>query len=160
MKELVTGHPYTTESILQNDTDEFLILACDGVSSPPSPGSDNVITFLYEQVWDVCSDQEAVDLICNVYDPQEASKILVDHALSRFSTDNLSCMIVRLDPSGKFENIQTSPAKTSNGFEDNGKIMSEVDEHQHIGPHQGFGVTKDITLKLPPAIKEKADKAA
>ena len=30
-------------------------------------------------------------------DPQAASKILVDHALSRFSTDNLSCMIVRFD---------------------------------------------------------------
>lgn len=31
MKELVTGHPYTTESILQPDADEFIILACDGV---------------------------------------------------------------------------------------------------------------------------------
>lgn len=30
-------------------------------------------------------------------DPQKASKVLVDHALSRFSTDNLSCMIVRFD---------------------------------------------------------------
>lgn len=30
-------------------------------------------------------------------DPVEASKLLVDHALNRFSTDNLSCMIVRLD---------------------------------------------------------------
>lgn len=32
MKDLVTGHPYTTETIIQPDTDEFLILACDGVS--------------------------------------------------------------------------------------------------------------------------------
>lgn len=32
MKELVTGHPYTTETVIQPDTDEFLILACDGVS--------------------------------------------------------------------------------------------------------------------------------
>lgn len=30
-------------------------------------------------------------------DPVAASKLLVDHALSRFSTDNLSCMIVRID---------------------------------------------------------------
>lgn len=30
-------------------------------------------------------------------DPQAASKALVDHALARFSTDNLSCMIVRFD---------------------------------------------------------------
>ena len=35
MKELITGHPYTTETVIQPDIDEFLILACDGVSSLP-----------------------------------------------------------------------------------------------------------------------------
>lgn len=45
----------------------------------------------------MCSDQEAVDLIRNVTDPQEASRILVEHALARFSTDNLSVLIVRFD---------------------------------------------------------------
>ncbi|KAI4163383.1 MAG: hypothetical protein LQ342_002890 [Letrouitia transgressa] len=78
MKDLVTGHPYTTETVIQPDIDEFLILACDGL-------------------WDVCSDQEAVDLVRQTQDPQEASKQLVDHALAHFSTDNLSCMIVRFD---------------------------------------------------------------
>ncbi|QIW95364.1 hypothetical protein AMS68_000882 [Peltaster fructicola] len=78
MKELVTGHPYTTETVIQPDIDEFLILACDGL-------------------WDVCSDQEAVDLVRNIHDPQAASKALVEHALARFSTDNLSCMLVRFD---------------------------------------------------------------
>jgi protein phosphatase PTC1 len=34
MKDLVTGHPYTTETVIQADQDEFLILACDGVSDP------------------------------------------------------------------------------------------------------------------------------
>lgn len=34
MKDLVTGHPYTTETVIQPDQDEFLILACDGVSMP------------------------------------------------------------------------------------------------------------------------------
>ena len=33
MKDLVTGHPYTTETVIQPDIDEFLILACDGVRS-------------------------------------------------------------------------------------------------------------------------------
>ena len=33
MKELITGHPYTTETVIQPDIDEFLILACDGVST-------------------------------------------------------------------------------------------------------------------------------
>ncbi|KAJ2899831.1 protein phosphatase 2C [Zalerion maritima] len=78
MKDLVTGHPYTTETVIQPDLDEFIIIACDGL-------------------WDVCTDQEAVDLVRNMQDPVAASKLLVDHALSRFSTDNLSCMIVRFD---------------------------------------------------------------
>jgi len=50
-------------------------------------------------LWDVCSDQEAVDLVRSTSDPQAASKLLVDHALGRFSTDNLSCMVVRFDNS-------------------------------------------------------------
>ena len=33
MKDLVTGHPYTTETVIQPEIDEFLILACDGVST-------------------------------------------------------------------------------------------------------------------------------
>lgn len=32
LKDLVTGHPYTTETVIQPDSDEFIILACDGVS--------------------------------------------------------------------------------------------------------------------------------
>ncbi|ODQ55121.1 PP2C-domain-containing protein [Saitoella complicata NRRL Y-17804] len=78
LKDLVTGHPYTTETVLIAREDEFIILACDGL-------------------WDVCSDQEAVELVRGVPDPQEASRVLVEHALSRFSTDNLSCMVVRLN---------------------------------------------------------------
>ncbi|KAF2418465.1 PP2C-domain-containing protein [Tothia fuscella] len=94
MKDLVTGHPYTTETVIQPDTDEFLILACDGL-------------------WDVCSDQEAVDLIRNSQDPQVASKQLVDHALARFSTDNLSCMVVRFYNKG----IKESKTQHSIGVE-------------------------------------------
>lgn len=49
-----------------------------------------------EQLWDVCSDQEAVDLIKDVVCPSKASQILLDHALQKFSTDNISVMVVRL----------------------------------------------------------------
>lgn len=62
------------------------------------------------QLWDVCSDQEAVDLIYNIQDPQEASKTLVDHALSRFSTDNLSVMVVRLDTKAMQEVAKKAPS--------------------------------------------------
>lgn len=36
-------------------------------------------------------------MVRGIQDPQMASKALVDHALARFSTDNLSCMVVRFD---------------------------------------------------------------
>ncbi|KAM0635776.1 hypothetical protein ACHAPW_001444 [Verticillium nonalfalfae] len=84
MKDLVTGHPYTTETVIHPESDEFIIIACDGL-------------------WDVCSDQEAVDLVRNVEDASTAAKNLVDHALNRFSTDNLSCMVVRFDKAALLE---------------------------------------------------------
>lgn len=77
MKDLVTGHPYTTETVLIPGEDEFIILACDGL-------------------WDVCTDQQAVDLIRDVQNETLASKILVDYALKEYSTDNLTVMVVRL----------------------------------------------------------------
>jgi protein phosphatase PTC1 len=38
-----------------------------------------------------------VDLVREIQDPTAGAKLLVDHALAHFSTDNLSCMIVRFD---------------------------------------------------------------
>jgi protein phosphatase PTC1 len=78
MKEFVVGSPYTTETTL-GDEDEFLIIACDGL-------------------WDVCEDQEAVDLLHKerIKDPQEGAQALVELALSRFSSDNLSVLVVAL----------------------------------------------------------------
>ncbi|KAI5281891.1 Protein phosphatase 2C 1 [Ascosphaera acerosa] len=78
MKDLVTGRPFTTETMVDPEKDEFMILACDGL-------------------WDVCSDQEAVGYIRDMQDPQDASQALLDLALSKFSSDNLSCMVVRFD---------------------------------------------------------------
>ncbi|KXN67321.1 protein phosphatase 2C [Conidiobolus coronatus NRRL 28638] len=76
MKEFVVGNPYTAALDIESK-DKFLIIACDGL-------------------WDVCSDQDAVNLINDIEDPQEASKKLLDYALNNFSTDNLSMMVVRL----------------------------------------------------------------
>ncbi|KAM3579509.1 mgpp2cl-1, protein phosphatase 2C-like protein 1 [Umbelopsis sp. WA50703] len=76
MKDFVVGNPYTTETEL-TDEDTFIILACDGL-------------------WDVCEDKDAVDLIKDITDPQEASQKLLDHALVNFSTDNLTIMVIKL----------------------------------------------------------------
>ncbi|KAJ3044316.1 Protein phosphatase 2C 1 [Rhizophlyctis rosea] len=77
MKEWVIGSPFTTETVL-DAKDKFLILACDGL-------------------WDVCSDQAAVDAIKDVTDPQQAAEDLLEHALENFSTDNLSILVVRFN---------------------------------------------------------------
>ena len=77
MKDLIISHPYMAQiDLLEDGKDEFLILACDGI-------------------WDVMTDQQAVDLVRGVQDPQEASDMLVKHALANNCMDNLSCMVVR-----------------------------------------------------------------
>jgi protein phosphatase PTC1 len=43
----------------------------------------------------VAEDQEAVDRIRDIQDPQQAAEKLVQHALSEFSTDNTSIMVIR-----------------------------------------------------------------
>lgn len=86
------------------------------------------------QLWDVCSDQEAVDLVRNMQDPQAASKALVDHALARFSTDNLSCMVVRFDNKAVQEavanktepiGVEGDPATKSGGLSEAEHIVLE-----------------------------------
>lgn len=104
MKEFVVGNPYTTETELTEE-DSFIILACDGVCiifqlkcSVPHI-SNSSLTFaclFFSQLWDVCNDNDAVDLIKDIMDPQEASQKLLDHALANFSTDNLTVMVIRL----------------------------------------------------------------
>lgn len=76
MKEFVTGEPYLTRTPLEA-SDTHLILACDGL-------------------WDVVSDKEAIDLIVNDTDAQAMSEKLLEEALRRGSTDNISVLVVLL----------------------------------------------------------------
>jgi len=76
MKDYVIGEPYLTEVLLE-PTDTHLILACDGL-------------------WDVATDQEAVDLVLAENDTQKMSDKLLFHALKNGSTDNISVMAVIL----------------------------------------------------------------
>jgi len=71
------GSPYTTETHLASN-DEFLILACDGL-------------------WDVATDQQAVDLIRDELDPDAAAKKLMQHALDEGTRDNVTILIVRFN---------------------------------------------------------------
>lgn len=83
MKEFVVGSPYTTETELSEE-DEFVIFACDGL-------------------WDVADDQAAVDIVRKSApnSAQDAAKVLLDHALSSFSMDNVSVLVVRFLPVNK-----------------------------------------------------------
>jgi protein phosphatase PTC1 len=76
-----------------------------------------------------------------VQDPQQASKILVDHALARFSTDNLSVMIVRFDPSKLASNtateigVESDPANLEKGaVSEVEMIVSEARRNSGIPP--------------------------
>lgn len=71
----------------------------------------------------------------NVQDPQTASKNLVDHALARFSTDNLSCMVVRFDNKALQQaqeskdnliGVEGDPASKSGGISEAEAIVSET----------------------------------
>jgi len=76
MKEYVVGDPYKT-SVKLDSTYTHLILACDGL-------------------WDVTTDQEAVDLILNETEAQQMSDKLLLHALKKGSTDNISIIVIIL----------------------------------------------------------------
>lgn len=91
MKDFVTAQPYVCELDLLPHKHPFLIMACDGV-------------------WDVMSDQEAVDMVlehCGVSNENEAesskhdvtpsetaAEILVDEAIERGTGDNVTAIVV------------------------------------------------------------------
>jgi protein phosphatase PTC1 len=101
-------------------------------------------------LWDVCSDQEAVDLVRNIQDPVTAAKLLVDHALNRFSTDNLSCMIVRLDKAALLENqtnkdsaigVEGDPVSAGGKASEADKIVRDTKQKIADGVTPAIGVS-------------------
>lgn len=76
---LVVGNPFTT-SVEITTTDQFLIVACDGL-------------------WDVIDDQEACDNIKDIHDANEAARTLVRLALEKGTTDNVTVMVIIFDNS-------------------------------------------------------------
>lgn len=59
-----------------DDKTEFIIFASDGI-------------------WKVMTNQEAVDTIKNIKDPQAAAKHLIEAAISKKSKDDISCIVVK-----------------------------------------------------------------
>ncbi|KAG6417418.1 hypothetical protein SASPL_119576 [Salvia splendens] len=75
LKTHLRSDPDITNAEIDAETD-FLILASDGI-------------------WKVISNQEAVDIVKKIKDPQKAAKQLVNEALHRESKDDISCIVVR-----------------------------------------------------------------
>uniref|UniRef100_A0A0D6R417 protein-serine/threonine phosphatase n=1 Tax=Araucaria cunninghamii TaxID=56994 RepID=A0A0D6R417_ARACU len=75
LKAHLSSEPHVVEETVDSAT-EFMILASDGL-------------------WKVMQNQDAVNLVRNVKDPQVAATRLTEEALSRKSKDDISCIVVR-----------------------------------------------------------------
>ncbi|KAJ6819579.1 putative protein phosphatase 2C 62 [Iris pallida] len=75
LKAHLSSEPDVVEEKIGADT-EFFILASDGL-------------------WEVMSNQEAVDSIRDIKDPPSAAKHLTEEAVARKSKDDISCIVVR-----------------------------------------------------------------
>jgi protein phosphatase PTC1 len=89
----VSAEPYISVTDMTDD-DTILILACDGL-------------------FDIFTDQVAVQIARANPDPVVASKKLVDQAYISGSTDNISCLVVRLRPADDARLNATSSSTTT-----------------------------------------------
>lgn len=146
LKPHVSSRPYTTSLPLDNDADEFLIIACDGI-------------------WDVIKDQKAVDLIRHIEDPAEAAQELVRQALFNGSTDNATCVIVRLKPSSA-QTSKSAFTPTPETVVDTIDLQSSavpLQPQQQISGGASFGAAKDSGrsqyqyTNMPPSSPSESD---
>ncbi|CAN8273571.1 unnamed protein product [Cochlearia groenlandica] len=75
LKLHLSSEPDITHQIIDDQT-EFLIFASDGI-------------------WKVISNQEAVDAIKSIKDPQAAAIHLIEEAIAKKSKDDISCIVVK-----------------------------------------------------------------
>lgn len=75
LKQYVVAEPDLQEEIIDDEVD-FLVLASDGL-------------------WDVVSNQDAVNMVQSIADAEEAARKLAEEALCRGSADNITCIVVR-----------------------------------------------------------------
>lgn len=78
---LIIADAETSQVELDEDLDEFIVLACDGV-------------------WDVMKSQEAIDIVRKYLkktkDPSSAAEALCETALEKGSMDNISSCVIKL----------------------------------------------------------------
>jgi protein phosphatase 1L len=75
LKKYVVAEPEIEELDITSSV-EFLLLASDGL-------------------WDVVTNQDAVTMVKNISDAEEAAKRLTDEAFKKGSADNITCVVIR-----------------------------------------------------------------
>lgn len=102
-------------------------------------------------------------MVRNIHDPQVAAKALVEHALARFSTDNLSCMVVRFDNS-KLQaaardvdnpiGVEGDPPGRAGGVSEADAILNESKRYLDEGGQPLPPLTQPTTKELMAEVQE------
>ncbi|CAN7024858.1 unnamed protein product [Brassica rapa subsp. trilocularis] len=114
LKEYVIADPEIQEEKI-DDSLEFLILASDGL-------------------WDVFSNEEAVEVVKEVEDPEESTKKLVGEAIKRGSADNITCVVVRFLESKNANS--NADASSSQEIATNGQTVVTSDAEHNVSANE------------------------
>jgi serine/threonine protein phosphatase PrpC len=74
--------PFIKKHVLRS-TDKFMVIACDGV-------------------WDTLEDQDAINFCKDDFSTKEIAQAIVKSALDKGSKDNISCIVMKLNPTSPF----------------------------------------------------------
>lgn len=107
LKEFVIGRPFLSSTVISIKKNEFYPSSDKpdepGMCEGPSPLTDGeFLVVACDGLWDVMEDQEAVDLVRNFigntasdmrHKQKQAARYLIDEALRRGSTDNITVVV-------------------------------------------------------------------
>jgi len=65
------------------------------VDTFPVEANTQLLIIASDGLWDVCQDQQAVDMIKNLNSSKDMAKTLVQYALKNGSQDNVSVLILK-----------------------------------------------------------------
>jgi serine/threonine protein phosphatase PrpC len=101
LKEFVIGRPYLSSTVV--NIEKSIIRSNEGIERRNAPFTDGEFLIVAcDGLWDVVDDQEAVDLVRNFVDVSDntednkrerSARFLIDEALRRGSTDNITVIV-------------------------------------------------------------------
>jgi len=97
LKDYVVGLPYTSTTVVREEEE-----GVEGKEDKRERGGDSFLILACDGVWDVLSDDEAVGLVMALWESEggrvdvDAAGLLVQEAMRRGSSDNITCVVVFL----------------------------------------------------------------